>query len=125
MCLIQINNLRVFFKFRLLSWSLFNLQMYTVIHMYTFKPFPMYFIWNNSQLLCLVNNNVGTCTYIVDRRLPTNLTPFFGNHLFANYHVLKHPLANLILSSFYIPKVVKSAAKNLEIGSQIKNNDQN
>ena len=69
MCLIQINNLRVFFKFRLLPWSLFNLQMYT--HMYKFKPFPMYFIWNNSQLLCLVNKNVGTCTYIGDRRLPS------------------------------------------------------
>ena len=69
MCLIQINNLRVFFKFRLLSWSLFNLQMYT--HMYKFKPFHMYFIWNNSQLLCLVNKNVGTCTYIGDRRLPS------------------------------------------------------
>ena len=41
MCLIQINTLRVFFKFRLLLWSLFNLQMYT--HMYTVKPFPMYF----------------------------------------------------------------------------------
>ena len=62
MCLIQVNNLGVFFKFRLLLWSLFNLQMYT--HMYTFKPFPMYFIWNSSQLLCLVNKNVGTCTYI-------------------------------------------------------------
>ena len=69
MCLILINNLPVFFKFRLLLWSLFNLQMYT--HMYTFKPFPMYFIWNNSQLLCLVNKNVGTCTYIEDRRLPS------------------------------------------------------
>ena len=39
--------------------------------MYKFKPFPMYFIWNNSQLLCLVNKNVGTCTYIEDRRLPS------------------------------------------------------
>ena len=69
MCLIQINNLRVFFKFTLLLWSLFNLQMYT--HMYTLKPSLMYFIWNNSQLLCLVNKNVGTCTYIEDRRLPS------------------------------------------------------
>ena len=69
MCLIQINNLRVFFKLILLLWSLLNLQMYT--HMYKFKPFPMYFIWNNSQLLCLVNKNVGTCTYIEDRRLPS------------------------------------------------------
>ena len=43
--------------------------MYT--HIYTFKPLPMYFIWNNSQLLCLVNKNVGTCTYIEDRRLPS------------------------------------------------------
>ena len=40
MCLIQINNLkRVFLKFRLLLWSLFNLQMYT--HMYKFKLFPI------------------------------------------------------------------------------------
>ena len=62
MCLIQVNNLCVFFKFRLLSWSLFNLQMYK--HMYKFKPsFPIFFIWNNSQLLFLVNKNVGTCTY--------------------------------------------------------------
>ena len=69
MCLIQINNLHELFKFRLLLWSLFNSQMYT--HMYKFKPFPMYFIWNNSQLLCLVNKNVGTCTYIEDRSLPS------------------------------------------------------
>ena len=51
---------------------------------------------------------------------PTLLRPSFGNHLFANYHVLKRPLTNLIFSSFYIPKVLKSAAKILEIGSQIK-----
>ena len=44
------------------------MQMYT--HMYIFKPFPIYFIWNNSQPLCLVNKNVGACTYIKDRRLP-------------------------------------------------------
>ena len=69
MCLIQINNLRVFFKFRLLLCSLFNLQMFT--HMHTVKPFPMYFIWNNSQLLSLVNKNVGTCTHIEDLRLPS------------------------------------------------------
>ena len=50
----------------------------------------------------------------------TLLTPSFGNHLFANYHVLKHPLTNLILAYFYISKVLKSAAKNMEIGSQIK-----
>ena len=30
-----------------------------------------YFIWNNSQLLCMVNKNVGACTYIKDRRLPS------------------------------------------------------
>ena len=41
MRLIQINNLRVFFKFRLFLWSLFNLQMYT--HMYKFKPFSILF----------------------------------------------------------------------------------
>ena len=39
MRLVQVNNLRVFFKFRLLLWSLFNLQMYT--HMYKFKPFSI------------------------------------------------------------------------------------
>ena len=31
---------------------------------------PFYFIWNNSQVLCLVNKNVGTYTYIQNRRLP-------------------------------------------------------
>ena len=41
MRLIQINNLSVFFKFRLLVWSLFNLQMYTQV--YKFKPFPILF----------------------------------------------------------------------------------
>ena len=50
----------------------------------------------------------------------TLLTPSFGNHLFANHHVLKHPIRNLILLSFNIPKVLKSAAKIIEIGSQIK-----
>ena len=35
MCLIQIHNLRVFFKFRLLLWSLFNLQMYTHVYIQT------------------------------------------------------------------------------------------
>ena len=50
----------------------------------------------------------------------TLLTPSFGNHLFANYHVLKPPLTNLILSSFYFLKVLKSAAKIMEIGSEIK-----
>ena len=39
--LIQINNLHVFFKFRLLLWSFLNLQMYA--HMYKFKPFPILF----------------------------------------------------------------------------------
>ena len=39
--LIQINNLCVFFKYRLLLWSLFDMQMYT--HMYKFKPFPILF----------------------------------------------------------------------------------
>ena len=55
-----------------------------------------------------------------DTKWFTLLTPSFGNHLFANYHVLKHPLTNLILSSVYIPKVLKSVAKIIEIGSQIK-----
>ena len=58
---------------------------------------------------------------IATNQKTTLFTPSFGNHLFANYHVLNHPLTNLILSSFYIPKVLKSAAKIMEIGSQIKN----
>ena len=55
----------------------------------------------------------------IDYYSPYN-TPSFGNHLFANYHVFKHPRTNLILSSLYIPKVLKSAAKIMEIGSQTK-----
>ena len=35
----------------------------------------------------------------------TLLTPSFRNHFFSNYHVLKHLLTNLILSSFYSAKV--------------------
>ena len=50
----------------------------------------------------------------------TLLTPSFGNHLLTNFHFLKHPLTNLILAAFYIPKVLKSAAKIMEIGSKIK-----
>ena len=50
----------IFFKFRLLLWSLFNLQMYTHTCVNS-SHFPFYFIWNNSQLFCLVNKNVGTC----------------------------------------------------------------
>ena len=50
----------------------------------------------------------------------TLLTPSFGNHLFVNYHFFKDPITNLILSSFYIPKVLKSATKIMEIGLQIK-----
>ena len=42
--LIQINNLHVFFKFRLLLWSFFNLQMYAVLRTHVkFKPFPILF----------------------------------------------------------------------------------
>ena len=41
MFLIQINNLRVFFKFRLHLWPLFNSQMCT--HMYKFKSFAILF----------------------------------------------------------------------------------
>ena len=48
------------------------------------------------------------------------LTPSFGNHLFANYHVHKHPITNLMLSSLYIPQVLKSVAKIMEISSQLK-----
>ena len=58
---VQINNLRVLFKFKLLLWSLFNLQMYT--HMYKFKLFPILFYLE--QLSAVVfGKNVGTCTYI-------------------------------------------------------------
>ena len=38
--------------------------------MYKFSHSPFYFIWNNSQVLCLVNKNVGTCTYVLNRMLP-------------------------------------------------------
>ena len=47
----------------------------------------------------------------------TLLTPSFGNHLFAYHLVLKHPHTNMILSSFCIPNVVKSATKILKMGS--------
>ena len=39
----------------------------------------------------------------------TLLTPSFGNCLFAYHHVLKHFKQNVIISSFCIPKVLKSA----------------
>ena len=51
----------------------------------------------------------------------TLLTPSFRNHIFSNYHVLKHLLTNLILSSFYSAKVKKSTAKNY--GNQFTNNN--
>ena len=38
----------------------------------------------------------------------------------ANCHLLQHLLRNLILSAFNIPKVLKSAAKIMEISSKIK-----
>ena len=38
-------------------------------------------------------------------------TPLSKNNVFVNYHVLKHQLTNLILSSFYIPKVVRPKLK--------------
>ena len=47
----------------------------------------------------------------------TLLTPSFGNHRFEYNLVLKHPHTNMILSSFCIPKVVKSATKILKFGS--------
>ena len=46
----------------------------------------------------------------------TLLTPSFANHLFEYNPVLK-PHTNMILSSFCIPKVVKSATKILKFGS--------
>ena len=49
-------------------------------------------------------------------RDPTLLTPSFGNHLFACHLVLKHLHANIILSVFCIPKVLKGATKILKIG---------
>ena len=39
------------------------------------------------------------------------ISPYTILWTFANYHVLKHQLTNLILSSLYIPTVLKSAAK--------------
>ena len=66
MCLIQINNLRVFLNLDYFYGPYLICKMLT--HMNKFKPFPMCFI---SQLLCLVNKNVGTCTYIEDQRLPS------------------------------------------------------
>ena len=52
-----------------------------------------------------------SCMFLA--QISTLLTPSFGNHLFAYHLVLKHPLTNMILSSFCIPKVVKSATKKL------------
>ena len=60
------------------------------------------------------------CSTFHQELTTTISTLSFGNHLFANYYVLKHPLKNLFMSSFYIPKVLKSAVKIIEIGSQIK-----
>ena len=57
------------------------------------------------------------CTILSKIKISTLLTPFFGNHLFAYYFVLKHSYTNMILSTFCIPKVVKSATKILKIGS--------
>ena len=51
-----------------------------------------------------------SCMFLA--QISTLLTPSFGNHLFAYHLVLKHPLTNMTLSSFCIPKVVKSATKN-------------
>ena len=59
-------------------------------------------------------------TSLLHGKKPTLLTLSFGNHIFANYHFLKHPLTNRTVSSFYIPKVLKSAAKIMEIGLRIK-----
>ena len=71
-------------------------------------------LYIRSEFSSKINKSVAT----------TLLTQSFGNHRFANYHVHKHPITNLIMSSFCIPKVLKSAAKILEIGSQIKLNAQ-
>ena len=71
MRLIQINNLRVFFKYRLFLWSLFILHMYT--HMYKSKPFSILF--ELEQLSAFVFGKPECrgmyCTYIQDRRLPS------------------------------------------------------
>ena len=56
-------------------------------------------------------------SFSLEKLRSTLLTPSFGNHLFQYHLVLKHPHTNMILSSFCIPKVVKSATKKLKIGS--------
>ena len=91
------------------------------VYMYSFFPQTIR-DWNDlpESLISsseLSDDSVSKFTSLVRATL---LTPYFGNHLFANYRVLKHQLTNLILSSFYIPKVLKSVAKIMEIGSQIK-----
>ena len=47
---------------------------------------------------------------------PTLLTPSYGNHLFVYHFVLNYPCTKVILLSFCIPKVVKSATKILKMG---------
>ena len=84
----------------------------------------MYILDAGSLLQCMIvlyTNIMGGVSMVVWIRplVSTLHTPSFGNHLFVNYHVLKHPITNLILSSFYIPKVLKSAAQIMVIGSQI------
>ena len=44
----------------------------------------------------------------------------FGKSFFAYHYALNHPHTNIILSWFSIPLVLKCAAKNLNIGLQIK-----
>ena len=51
----------IFFKYILLLWSLFDL-LWRIIKIS---------IYLSIYLLCLVNKNVGACTYIKDRRLPS------------------------------------------------------
>ena len=58
--------------------------------------------------------------WLISDTKTTLLTPSLGNHFFAYHLVLEQTHENMILSSFCILKVVKSATKILKIGSQIK-----
>ena len=80
--------------------------------------------------VCIARNDAGTafgqirltvagnlaCLKSGANDMVTVLIPSFGNCLFEHHYVLKHLLTNIILSSFCIPKVLKSAAKILKIG---------
>ena len=50
----------------------------------------------------------------------TPYTKPLRRRFFMYHHAMKYPHTNIILSSFRIPFVLKSATKNLKIGLQIK-----